>query len=112
MVAPGRSLQRKSSPTEAYLILPSLDGFIAKPSIFHYAPDEHGLEFLCDLDQNKWRDLDIPYDVLLIALSSIYWRESWKCGEERAFRYCMLDAGHAMGTVATLLLAWAGKQRF
>jgi len=34
----GQSLQRESSPTEAYLILPSLDGFIAKPSIFHYAP--------------------------------------------------------------------------
>jgi SagB-type dehydrogenase family enzyme len=94
-------------PTEAYLILSALDGFIAKPSIFHYAPDEHGLEFLCDLDQNKWRDLDLPHGVLLIALSSIYWRESWKYGE-RAFRYCMLDSGHAIGTIryASSCLGW------
>ena len=35
-----------------------------------------------------------------MALTSIYWRESWKYGE-RAFRYCMIDLGHALAAVAT-----------
>ena len=31
----------------------------------------------------------------LLALTSIFWRESWKYGE-RAFRYCNHDVGHAL----------------
>jgi nitroreductase len=35
------------------------------------------------------------------------WREAWKYGE-RAFRYCQLDVGHAIGTLAyaAALLGW------
>ena len=49
----------------------------------------------------------IPPGSLLIGLSSIYWRESWKYGE-RAFRYVQLDAGHAIGAVryAAAVLGW------
>jgi SagB-type dehydrogenase family enzyme len=41
---------------------------------------------------------------LIIGLSSIFWRESWKYGE-RAYRYCCHDLGHA---VMSLLLAARG----
>ena len=34
----------------------------------------------------------------LFLLSSIYYRSSWKY-KERAFRYCLLDTGHAHGTI-------------
>jgi nitroreductase len=36
------------------------------------------------------------------------WREAWKYGE-RAFRYCQLDVGHAVGALAyaAALLGWA-----
>jgi nitroreductase len=56
-------------------------------------------------------------DGLLVALTSIHWREAWKYGE-RAFRYCQHDLGHAIAAVsvaaalvgwdAVLLPAWSG----
>ncbi|MBX9691753.1 MAG: nitroreductase family protein, partial [Cyanobacteria bacterium] len=42
-------------------------------------------------------DLESP-DVL-ICLSSIFWRESWKY-EERGFRYCQHDLGHALASLS------------
>ena len=35
----------------------------------------------------------------MICLSSIFWRESWKY-QDRAYRYCQLDLGHALGSVS------------
>lgn len=47
---------------------------------------------------------------LYLALSSIHWREAWKYGE-RAFRYCQLDLGHALGAVRTAAacLGWSAQ---
>ncbi|KAK8939975.1 hypothetical protein KSP40_PGU015603 [Platanthera guangdongensis] len=83
-------------PTEAHVLSPSLStGF---PFIAHYSPKDHALEI-------RTR---VPLDVLpipsgepsiIIALSSIFWREAWKYGE-RAFRYCNHDVGHAISAVA------------
>jgi nitroreductase len=44
---------------------------------------------------------------LLVGFSSIHWREAWKYGE-RAFRYCQLDMGHAIGALryAAAVLGW------
>jgi SagB-type dehydrogenase family enzyme len=82
-------------PTEAYLI----GG--PEPGVYHYAPFEHGLEL-----RRKLVDWPAP-DTLLIGLTSVYWRESWKYGE-RAFRYCHHDTGHAIGalTIAAAALGW------
>ena len=59
--------------------------------------------------KEEWRALshELPEDCLLVALTSIYWRESWKYGE-RAFRYCHHDVGHAIGaiTFAAVALGW------
>jgi nitroreductase len=43
----------------------------------------------------------------MIALTSIFWRESWKYGE-RAFRYCNHDVGHALAALrfAANLFGW------
>jgi hypothetical protein len=71
-------------PTEVYLISGPIPRITENPAIFHYAPDEHILELLAWIDQTEWSHLDIPKNTFLIALSSIYWRESWKYGE-RAF---------------------------
>jgi nitroreductase len=48
-----------------------------------------------------------PKARVLIGLSSIYWRESWKYGE-RAYRYCNHDVGHTLGafTIAGACLGW------
>ena len=44
---------------------------------------------------------------MLVALTSIHWREAWKYGE-RAFRYCQHDLGHAIAAlgVAAALVGW------
>ncbi|RUM73612.1 MAG: dehydrogenase [Sulfurovum sp.] len=34
----------------------------------------------------------------LFLVSSVYWRSSWKY-KRRAFRYCLLDAGHILGAI-------------
>jgi nitroreductase len=49
----------------------------------------------------------LPEGTLLIALSSVIWREMWKYGE-RCWRYCQLDAGHAAQAIKTAaaMLGW------
>ena len=49
---------------------------------------------------------------LWLGLSSIHWREAWKYGE-RAFRYCQLDLGHAIGALryAAAVLGWKVTMR-
>jgi len=98
-------------PTESYLV--SADG------VFHYAPREHVLERRTALDPVAWRAFSGGREGILVALTSIHWREAWKYGE-RAFRYCQHDAGHAIGALAmsaarlgwsmTLLPRWSDAQ--
>jgi len=86
-------------PTEAYVVSGSLPGLSESPAVYHYAPDRHVLELRCAIDSRAWsehaRGRD---DWLLVALTSIHWREAWKYGE-RAFRYCQHDLGHAMAAL-------------
>ena len=81
-------------PTEAWLVCQGADGIA--DGVHHYAPHEHALEQratwaspvgVAKLTTHAW-----------VALSSIAWREAWKYGE-RAFRYCQLDVGHAIGAL-------------
>jgi SagB-type dehydrogenase family enzyme len=96
-------------PTEGYLIAGPLAGLSDQPAIWHYAPYFHALERRLTLSGDRWQDLAaaLPADAVLVALSSIYWRESWKYGE-RAFRYCQHDVGHAIGAIcfAAATLGW------
>ena len=96
-------------PTEAYLIAPPIERICDRPALYHYAAHEHALERRATLDAKQWQRLTrgLPEGAFLIGLSSIYWRESWKYGE-RAFRYCMHDAGHAIGALAVggAVLGW------
>ena len=48
--------------------------------------------------------------MLLVALSSIHWREAWKYGE-RAFRYCQHDLGHAIAalSLASAIVGWRAR---
>ncbi len=100
-------------PTEGYLICGPVQGLTDHPGVFHYAPLHHRLERRCRLSEQAWQALTdgIPAPCLLIALTSIYWRESWKYGE-RAFRYCHHDVGHAIGalSISARTLGWATQQ--
>lgn len=90
-------------PTEAWLLCQGVDQ--VRDGVHHYAPREHALEqratFMPQADKPGF-----PARVF-IALTSIQWREAWKYGE-RAFRYCQLDVGHAIGALryAAAVLGW------
>lgn len=96
-------------PTEGYLLTGAVPGLTTTPSLFHYAPDEHALERRAEVPLEPWRRLttSLPEGTLLLALTSIAWREAWKYGE-RAYRYCMHDVGHALGAIgyAAAALGW------
>lgn len=94
-------------PTEGYLITGEIEGLAGSPGIFHYTPDEHALELRAGLSRDRWVDLGLPEGTLLIAISSIHWRESWKYGE-RAYRYSMTDVGHALAAlgISASCLGW------
>jgi len=88
-------------PTEGYLVAGPIAGLHPRPAVFHYAPLEHALELRAELSEDAWLKIaaQLPERAVLVGLTSIHWRESWKYGE-RAFRYCHHDAGHAIGSVA------------
>lgn len=86
-------------PTEAHLVVPQMN---ALPSgHYHYNPFLHALEPRGLLPEAIWGKIDHTFKtkVFLVALSSIFWRESWKYGE-RAFRYCNHDIGHALACLS------------
>jgi SagB-type dehydrogenase family enzyme len=95
-------------PTEAYLLVHGIGGVDdgLEDGLYHYAPREHALER---------RAAGVPglaggRAQLWLGLSSIHWREAWKYGE-RAFRYCQLDVGHALGALryAAAVLGWRAR---
>jgi SagB-type dehydrogenase family enzyme len=104
-------------PTEAYVACGHVAGLAGAPAVYHYAADRHALELRALLSPAAWAAAaGGREDFLLLALTSIHWRESWKYGE-RAFRYCQHDLGHAVAAIvasaaavgwqARLLPAWS-----
>jgi SagB-type dehydrogenase family enzyme len=84
-------------PTEGYLVLGLVPGWHSSACVYHYNPQHHALETRGEFSEDLWQRLmaGFPSGSFLVGLSSIHWREAWKYGE-RAFRYCQLDAGHAV----------------
>ncbi len=111
-------------PTEGYLISGPIS-LHDQPAVYHYAPKEHALERRTEFTLEVWQQLILPppstqaadqlppftrgdtggspagpgEGMLLVALTSIHWREAWKYGE-RAYRYCQHDTGHAIAAIA------------
>jgi SagB-type dehydrogenase family enzyme len=81
-------------PTECYVIAIGIEDLA--PGLYHYLPFDHALELRAEFEPPS-----PPNSVqrLWVLTSSIHWREAWKYGE-RALRYCLLDSGHALGSVA------------
>ncbi|MBY0577940.1 MAG: SagB/ThcOx family dehydrogenase [Burkholderiales bacterium] len=88
-------------PTECYILALNVPGI--ENGLHHYASLDHSLELRCGVEWTRETRL-------FVGLSSIHWREAWKYGE-RAFRYCQLDIGHALGALrhAALALGWGLK---
>lgn len=87
-------------PTEAYLLVANIQGL--ENGLYHYCADDHALELRCRFSQ-PWpapATQSAPAEPLvLMALTSVHWREAWKYGE-RAFRYCQHDTGHALAAIS------------
>lgn len=94
-------------PTEAYVVAGPLTGLADEPGVYHYAAEHHALERRCRFDRDAWNEATRGGSLVLVALTSIHWREAWKYGE-RAFRYCQHDLGHAIGalSLAAAMLGW------
>ncbi|MGJ4942238.1 nitroreductase family protein [Bradyrhizobium sp. HKCCYLS1011] len=90
-------------PTEAYLITAGIPGL--DDGLHHYVSRDHVLEQRCRPATSPQRP-----SRLWLGLSSIHWREAWKYGE-RAFRYCQLDIGHALGAIAYAAAALGWRAR-
>ncbi|MGY3454427.1 nitroreductase [Bradyrhizobium sp. USDA 4353] len=90
-------------PTEAYVIAENVSGL--RDGLHHYVSRDHVLEQRCRRGTASHGE-----PRLWLGLSSIHWREAWKYGE-RAFRYCQLDLGHALGAIsyATAALGWRAR---
>lgn len=95
-------------PTEGYLVAGPIPGLTDAPAVLHYAPREHAVERRRRLPEWSRMAADLPPGAMLLGLSSIPWRESWKYGE-RALRYCQHDVGHAIAAVAVAAagLGWS-----
>lgn len=87
-------------PTEGYVLCRGVADLA--DGIYHYLSRDHVLEQRAPLGPEPG-----PEPRVCVALSSIHWREAWKYGE-RAFRYCQLDTGHAIGALryAAAALGW------
>lgn len=88
-------------PTETHLLVRSISGL--SPGAYHYLVPQHRLELRANADiaSSLWRLLGRQTDCppLIVCLTSIFWRESWKY-RERAYRYCQHDIGHALACIA------------
>lgn len=85
-------------PTEAYVVTAGIPELEA--GAYHYVSYDHALE-------RRNRSVLPEPGGILVALTSILWREAWKYGE-RAYRYCQHDVGHALGALryAAAVLGW------
>jgi SagB-type dehydrogenase family enzyme len=94
-------------PTEAYALLPSVEGIGPAGGAYHYLSRDHSLQL-----RSRWEVAEGPPTGggFFIAFTSIPWREAWKYGE-RAFRYCQHDLGHAVGAIgfSAAVLGWKAQ---
>ncbi len=90
-------------PTECYLV--TTDQLHLEAGVYHYVSRDHSLEQRALFEPKL--QTGSPSNGLVLALSSIHWREAWKYGL-RAYRYCQHDAGHALAAVgyAAAALGW------
>jgi SagB-type dehydrogenase family enzyme len=83
-------------PTEFHFVTRGLRQW--PDGLYHYRPSSHMAEQRAAGDVDGWiaRFGSAP---IVFILTSIAWREAWKYGD-RAYRYCLLDMGHAWQALA------------
>lgn len=86
-------------PTEVYVQIKKVNGF--QDGIYHLSPGEKALVLLVPLrhDEGVENFLHVRnINGFCFLFSALYYRSSWKY-RDRAFRYCLHDTGHMLGTL-------------
>jgi SagB-type dehydrogenase family enzyme len=81
-------------PSEFHFITRGLQDW--PDGLYHYRPSSHMAEQRATGDFSAALDIAAP---VVFVLTSIAWREAWKY-QDRAYRYCLLDIGHAWESLA------------
>ncbi len=90
-------------PFELYLYIERIKEL--PEGLFHYQPYNHSLELLAEgnFKEEVEDSLCCKLSTNVVAfISTIYARSGWKY-RERAYRYCLLDAGHMAGNGISFL---------
>lgn len=69
--------------------------------IYHFDIKSSSITLLQTINEDgieAYFDMDYKFEGFIFLVSSIYYRSSWKY-KNRAFRYCLLDAGHILGSL-------------
>jgi len=92
-------------PNELYFQARGIEGFT--DGIYHYEVKSDTVVLLHRLQANEGIESYMGYKTarkgLLFLVSSVYYRSSWKY-KDRGLRYCLLDAGHLLGSIETSAL--------
>ncbi|ATB68571.1 hypothetical protein SJPD1_0449 [Sulfurospirillum diekertiae] len=86
-------------PTEVYVQIRDVEGF--KDGIYHLSPRETSLVLLYPLSEPEGVESFLHVKKIkgfVFLFSALYYRSSWKY-KDRAFRYCLHDTGHMIGTL-------------
>ncbi len=87
-------------PNELYFQVRGVEGI--DDGVYHYEVSSSSLTLLKSINDNEGLEPYFGYKTAmkgyLFLVSAIYYRSSWKY-KNRAFRYCLLDAGHLLGSI-------------
>lgn len=92
-------------PNELYFQARGIEGF--EDGVYHYEVETNRAVLLYRLKEGEGIEPYMGYETamkgLLFLVSAVYYRSSWKY-RNRAFRYCLLDAGHMLGSLESSAL--------
>lgn len=92
-------------PNELYIQIRGVEG--KEDGIYHYEVSSASLTLLQPIPPEEGLEPYFGYKMqmrgYLFLVSAIYYRSSWKY-KNRAFRYCLLDAGHLLGSIEAAAL--------
>jgi len=87
-------------PNELYFQVRSVAGLT--DGIYHYESETSSIVLLQEITEEEGLEPYLGFKTAmrgyLFLISVLYYRSSWKY-KDRAFRYCLLDAGHLLGSI-------------
>ena len=87
-------------PNELYFQVRGVDGI--EDGIYHFESQTSSIVLLQEIDGESglepWLGFKTAMRGYLFLISALYYRSSWKY-RDRAFRYCLLDGGHLLGSI-------------